>query len=522
MSVMVRALLQCIRGPKRIVTVKTFYTSSAFLRPEKRITMANLTYEETLSDSKAAFLAAVKAVKPAQLVKSAVEMKGNVLTVKGHAFHLKKPCYVVGFGKAVLEMALAVENVLGQHMQSGLVSVPVGTLLKHPIPVNSRIEVLEGASNNLPDRMAEQSAARILKVVEDLREDDTLLVLISGGGSALLPHPLPPLTLDEKLQVVKQLANAGADILDLNCVRKRLSSVKGGKLAAAAQPATVVSLILSDVIGDPVDFIASGPTAPSTDAPSAAWDVICKFNLQESLPKAAQLCLTSGSATPAEDMQNKVQNILIGNNVVAINAAVEQMVSLNYSVCVLSEKIEGNVAEVALFYAQLACGISDVMVNGSGCSLEKFGADTSQFLGAADRIRNAIQNSPGKKGVCMVAGGETTVKVTGKGLGGRNQELALRFAEEMKNLDVKFKFVNKPVISLLSAGTDGIDGPTNAAGAFGYADQLDKNINHLKYLLDNDSHSFYSKLKEGENLILTGHTGTNVMDIHILCVERKE
>lgn len=518
-----RVLAQCLKGRSSIVISAKFCSSSVFLRPDKKIQMGKLTYEEALSDCKAAFSAAVQAVHPAQLVKNAVYIQGNVLTVKGQEFCLKKPCYVVGFGKAVLEMALTIEKVLGEHIQLGIVSVPEGTLLKYPVPFDSRIEVLEGAANNLPDKKAEQSAARILKIVEDLKEDDTLLVLISGGGSALLPLPLRPLNLDEKLKVVKQLANAGADILQLNCVRKRLSSVKGGGLAAAAQPATVVSLILSDVIGDPVDFIASGPTATNCDAPSAAWDIICKFSLQNSIPNSAYQCLTSASGRSVSQGQSKVHNILIGNNEVAINAALELMSSLNYSGCVLSPRIEGNVAEVALFYAQLARTLIEMMVTSNTSSFQKFGADNlSQFPGAADKIMKALQNSSGKKGLCLIAGGETTVKVTGRGLGGRNQELALRFAEEAKKLSHKFEFMNQFVISLLSAGTDGIDGPTNAAGAFGYAGQLDEKTNHVKYLQDNDSHSFYLKLQGGKNLIVTGHTGTNVMDIHILCVERKE
>lgn len=305
-------------------------------------------------------------------------------------------------------------------------------------------------------------------------------------------------------------------------MRKRLSSVKGGALADAAQPATVVSLILSDVIGDPVDFIASGPTTVNTDAPSAAWDIICNFGLQNSIPKSALLCLTSASAKIVDLQLNKVFNILIGNNVVAINAASDLMANLNYNVCVLSHKIEGNVADVAAFYSQLACSISDMMVSGSGTSFDKLSADLSHYPGAAEKLMAAVKNSFEKKGVCVIAGGETTVKVTGQGLGGRNQELALRFAEQTKKLHHKFQSMDQQVISLLSAGTDGIDGPTNAAGAFGYPEQLDKKIDHVKYLQDNDSHSFYSKLQGGANLILTGHTGTNVMDIHILCVGRKK
>ncbi|KAK3922062.1 Glycerate kinase [Frankliniella fusca] len=483
--------------------------------------MDNLTYQETLEHTKAAFLAAVSAVKPAHLIENAVQINGRIMTVKGTDFQLKQPCYVIGFGKAVLEMALTMEKKLGNLMKKCIISVPVGIQEIQPIPSDTKVEILQGAANNLPDKLAEDNARRILKVVKDLQKDDTLIVLISGGGSALLPLPLEPLTLEEKLQVIKKLANAGADILQLNCVRKCLSAVKGGGLAAAAQPATVISLILSDVIGDPVDFIASGPTASNKDSPTAAWDIICKFQLQNSIPKSVESCLLSSYSKPRNLEGKGVYNILIGNNSVAITAAKNSLVGLNYSVCILSSSIQGNVSRVALLYSQLACRICKVLLK-KECNL--FEGLEEEFLlssEAEDDLKKAIYNSSSTRGLCLIAGGETTVKVTGTGKGGRNQELALRFAEELKKVSTGDEYANRFSISLLSAGTDGIDGPTNAAGAFGYAGQLDGNEDYRKYLEDNDTHTFYSNIDDGKNLILTGHTGTNVMDIHILTISNK-
>ncbi|KAE8751887.1 hypothetical protein FOCC_FOCC001364 [Frankliniella occidentalis] len=482
-----------------------------------------LTYQDMFEHNKAAFLAAVSAVKPANLIESSVQINGSILTVKGgNDFQLKQPCHVIGFGKAVLEMALTMERKLGDYMKQCVISVPVGTKKAHSIPSNTKVEILEGAANNLPDKEAEENTRKILKIVEDLKEDDTLLVLISGGGSALLSLPVHPLTLEEKLQVIKQLANAGADILQLNCVRKSLSAVKGGQLAAAAQPATIISLILSDVIGDPVDFIASGPTAPNKDNPAAAWDIICKFQLQNSIPQSAEVCLRSNYSRANSNLKDKeVNNILIGNNLVAITAAMNKLISLNYSVCFLSPSIQGNVTRIAVFYSQLASRICRFLAS-SKCNLFE-GLEEAYLLSieARNEIEKTVCNSSHTRGICLIAGGETTVRVTGTGKGGRNQELALRFAEESKKISTGCEYANQFSISLLSAGTDGIDGPTNAAGAFGYAEQLDGNEDYIKYLEDSDTNTFYSKLNAGKNLILTGHTGTNVMDIHIVTICKK-
>lgn len=305
-------------------------------------------------------------------------------------------------------------------------------------------------------------------------------------------------------------------------MRKRLSSVKGGRLAIAAQPAAVISLILSDVIGDPIDTIASGPTSIDPDLPGAAWDVICHFSLQTYVPQSVELCLTSKDDKPDKLLDNKIHNFVIGNNSVAIDAALQKMSSEGYSVCGISGTIQGNVGKVAQFYSLLGFQICEALSNDNINikPLEEIDSNQTYFSGAQGSISSAINESCNKKGICLVAGGETTVTVTGRGVGGRNQELALRFAEEAEKLAKRYSLMEKFKVSLFSAGTDGIDGPTNAAGAFGYAEQL-HNQDYRKYLKENDSHTFYSKLNGGKNLILTGHTGTNVMDIHILIIVRR-
>uniref|UniRef100_A0A8V5G9H1 Glycerate kinase n=1 Tax=Melopsittacus undulatus TaxID=13146 RepID=A0A8V5G9H1_MELUD len=252
------------------------------------------------------------------------------LLVKGRAFPVKRNLYLVGFGKAWCDCLsyLTREMLLKPH---------------------SKIQVIEGAKNNLPDAEALKGALAIQELAEGLTADDLLLVLISGGGSALLPAPIPPILLKEKEKLTKMLASQGAAIQELNVVRKTLSLLKGGGLARLSYPAQVVSLILSDVIGDPLDIIASGPTAASSHTVQDCLQILTKYNLLHSLPKSVETVLSSSPTKPTapEDFSH-VCNIIIGSNRLALDEAKRQAEGLGYTTLVLSAAVCGDVGRVAI------------------------------------------------------------------------------------------------------------------------------------------------------------------------------
>jgi glycerate kinase len=482
----------------------------------------------------------VRSVQPDNLLKNTIKVKGNTLIVGDTQYQLNKNSYLIGFGKAVLGMAYEAEKILGNHLCSGIISVPEGiqeTLKNSNIQLkpDSMLKILEGAKNNLPDQNAEEAARRIKQLVQNLGSSDLLIVLISGGGSALLPLPLPPITLEEKCQLVKLLTAAGANIFELNCVRKKLSVLKGGGLAQLAYPAQVVALILSDIVGDPMDLIASGPTVVNTDAPDAALNIVRKYSLLDKVPASIQTCLSTISSNTVyqsevvnnSKMFSHVQNILIGSNLTALTTTAAVASSENYNTVILSSRTEGHVADVGRMYATLATAICKALCNKSSLEIHEVFKCMKQLYIVCDSAEKevlcAVENIKNKKGICLIAGGETTVIVKGNGLGGRNQELAMVFARLMNEYSQSFPFLEQFHAILLSAGSDGIDGPTDAAGAFGYKYQFniakEQNLKPDEYENNNDSYNFYLKLNGGEDLIVVGHTGTNVMDVHILVIE---
>lgn len=484
----------------------------------------------------------VRAVQPDNLLRSAIHVKENILAVNDTQYQLSKNIYLIGFGKAALGMACEAERIFGNHLCSGIISVPKGiqeTMKKNPNmqpKSGSTLKILEGAKNNLPDQDAEEAAKRIKQLVQNLGSSDLLIVLISGGGSSLLPLPLPPVTLEEKCQVVKLLTASGANISELNSVRKKLSVLKGGQLAHLAYPAQVVALIISDIVGDPLDLIASGPTVVNSDAPDVAVNIIRKYSLLDNVPASIKSCLSStcnNITYQHEEFDNSkifshVQNLLIGSNLTAVTAAAEAATSNNYNTVILSSGIEGLVANVGRMYATLATAICKMLCNRSTPDeMNEVIHCMKQLYNVCDNVESevlhTVKNMNNKKGICLIAGGETTVIVKGDGLGGRNQELAMNFARHMNENSKSFSFLEQFHVVFLSAGTDGIDGPTDAAGAFGYREQLniatEQNLKPDDYESNNDSYNFYSKLNGGEDLIVLGHTGTNVMDVHVLVIE---
>lgn len=376
-----------------------------------------------------------------------------------------RKCHLVGFGKAVMGMAVQMERVLGDKLVSGILSVPVGTKERFAtdedmrLHKNSVIEVYEGAKNNLPDADAEQTAKRIFEYVKRLTKNDVLFVLISGGGSALLPIPVAPITLNEKVDVIKMLASRGATINELNTVRTKISSSKGGKLVLAARNAhKVVSFIISDICGDPLNLIASGPTVRQEIDEEQAKQILQKYDMLNLAPSSVIKCLSSSASYDSKDLMANSTVHIIGNNNVAIEVARKEMDKLQIRAICMSKRIEGDVEQLGAIYCKLAEAI--YQLDSGQLNSKQF----QNFVNSLDatlqlekdfcvQLLNAVLDTTNRHPICLISGGETTVNIKGNGIGGRNQELALRIGSEIeKNASIS-------EIVFLSAGTDGIDGP---------------------------------------------------------------
>lgn len=477
------------------------------------------------------FESAVGAVQPGPMLQRALSLdpSGRQLKVRDRSFQLRENLYLVGFGKAVLGMAAAAEELLGQHLVQGVISVPKGirAAMEHAgkqemlLKPHSRIQVFEGAEDNLPDRDALRAALAIQQLAEGLTADDLLLVLISGGGSALLPAPIPPVTLEEKQMLTKLLAARGATIQELNTIRKALSQLKGGGLAQAAYPAQVVSLILSDVIGDPLEVIASGPTVASDHSVQDCLQILNRYGLRAALPRSVKTVLSRADSDPrGPHACGHVLNVIIGSNSLALAEAQRHAEVLGYHATVLSTAMQGDVKSVAQFYgllARVAAARLTSPIAGHFLEEEAKLHQLATELQLPDlQLEEALEAVAKAKGpVCLLAGGEPTVQLQGSGKGGRNQELALRVGTELGTqplgpIDVLF----------LSGGTDGQDGPTKVAGAWVMSDLVSQasaeGLDIATVLSHNDSYTFFCSLQGGTHLLHTGLTGTNVMDVHLL------
>ncbi len=435
------------------------------------------------------FEAALEAVDPYRAVLAALRIEGDTLHAGGERYDLAAfaRILVVGGGKATARMAQAVESLLGAHIAGGLVVVKSG----HTAALRV-IEQVE-AAHPVPDAAGEAGARRILNMVRDADKKTLVLCLLSGGASALLVAPAPGLTLQDKQAATGLLLRTGAPIEELNAVRKHLSAIKGGRLAQAAYPATVLTLLLSDVIGDRLDVIASGPTAPDASTYADALAVIAKYGLREQMPPQVIAHLEQGAggrlvetAKAGERCFDHVRNVIVGALGLALAAARQKAAQLGIAAEIVADDLQGEARGAARLLAQRA------------------------------RTELAAMR-PGERR-CLLWGGETTVTVRGNGLGGRNQELALAFALEIAGLDGA---------ALLSAGTDGNDGPTDAAGALvdgaTAARARALGIEPQHYLDDNDSYHFFRRCDaatRGHNHFITGPTGTNVMDIQLLLLEK--
>ena len=435
------------------------------------------------------FRAALVAVDPFAAVRNAVRMQNKKLYAGGEVYDIDRyqTVLVIGAGKATARMALAVEECLNSEITADLSSVKEG----HATPLRI-IEQVE-ASHPLPNNSGLLATKRILDLVRKADEKTLIICLLSGGASALLVQPLPGLSLEEKQKTTDLLLRAGAPIEELNAVRKHLSGVKGGRLAQSAYPATILTLILSDVIGDKVDVIASGPTAPDGSTFLDAVAAIDKYAVWERLPSRVKDLIDRGvkgeeseTAKSGDRSFEKTRNLIIGSLDLALAAALRKAVESGYRPQIVTAELQGEAREAARMLAGIA--------------------RTKRFSSArGDRW-------------CLLSGGETIVTVHGNGAGGRNQEFALAFALAIEGV---------PGISLLSAGTDGTDGPTDAAGAVVDGDTAQKarklGIDPEFYLERNDSYTFFKRLDSvtgKKSHIVIGPTGTNVMDLQIICIEK--
>ncbi|MCG8472376.1 MAG: glycerate kinase [Desulfobacterales bacterium] len=439
---------------------------------------------------KAIFTAGLKSVDPHAMILKKVALQKEVLTIshENRRDTLDLSCfrsiYVIGAGKASARMALALEEILGERITGGVVSVKYG----HTEPL-SHIRLIE-AGHPVPDAMSRKAAEEIFSLCRQLTEKDLVISLISGGGSALLSLPVKEIEDEDKRETTEQLLACGADICEINCIRKHLSAIKGGRLIAAAHPATTINLILSDVIGDRLDAIASGLTSHDDTQFSDAIEILEKYELKNKIPPKVVSYLEKGCKDPrletpkqGSDIFSKNQNIVIGSNIIAVKNAAEKAQELGFNTVALSSQILGEARIAAANYAGIGMDI----------------------------VRDELLV---KRPACVIAGGETTVTLKGTGKGGRNQEMALAFLKCIaENRDAMEN------IHFLSAATDGNDGPTDAAGGFASLELLNHAKDPIteidKSLKNNDAYHF---LKRNSMLYVTGPTNTNVCDLQLMIV----
>jgi glycerate-2-kinase len=428
------------------------------------------------------FLAGVESVLPSGLITKKMSLEDNSLIIGPQSYSMEaiENIYVIGAGKASAMMGAEVEKILGNRITEGRIVVKYGHSCKLKY-----IDISE-AGHPFPDENGIKATREILKIAELANCNDLVICLLSGGGSSLLVDIPEGCSLKDIIKVSDLLINSGASISEINAVRKHLSGVKGGQLARVAYPAILVNLIISDVTGDPFDVIASGPTVPDPTTFLQALNVLATFGLTRIVPRGILAYLKRGVAgkkpetpKPGDPVFDNTFNILVGSNNVALEAARSKALEFNVNAVIVDYQLQGDTSTVAEYLVETAL---------------RFKNDKNEV-----------------KPVCLLFGGETTVKMIGKGTGGRNQHLALLSALLLQN---------KPGITILCAGTDGNDGPTDAAGAVVDSDTISgaiaKNIDPYKYLNEFNSYHFF---KKADGHINTGPTMTNVMDIIVVIVE---
>ncbi len=442
------------------------------------------------NDIRSIFSHALRRVDPYEMIIRSMSVEDDTLVISNEAGTIRedlrsyRDIVVLGIGKASSKMGKAMEEVLGERISRGMVVTKYG----HAEPLK-RIRVMQ-AGHPIPDENSVAGAGALFDLASDADEKTLILNLVSGGGSALFSLPPEGISLEDKQKTTKVLLESGADIGEINSIRKHLSRVKGGRFARASFPARMINIILSDVVGDRLDTIASGIAVPDDSTYAQALDIVSRYHIRNRLPKSVVQYLESGEKGDVPDTPkqgdpvfSRVLNVLLGNNLAACSAARDQGANLGYRAVLLTSTLTGEAREAAKFFASVARDIR---------------------RGTADFARPAL----------IVAGGETTVTIRGTGKGGRNQEMALSFLNEF--------FDNQPGaegIYFLSAGTDGTDGPTDAAGALvgpglpGEAARI--GLDPGPYLENNDSYHFFER---AGGLFITGPTNTNVCDIQLMIV----
>lgn len=426
---------------------------------------------------------AILAASPESILKEKAKVVNNKLLLDHSQVDLSdsERVVVIGGGKAAASMAVEMEKILGSRITAGIVNVPD---YLEPRPRTKRIR-LHNATHPVPSEMGVKGVQEMLQLVGRPSKRDLIICLISGGGSALLPMPIEGVSLSDEKTVTSLLLKSGAPIDEINIVRKHISAVKGGRLAERLYPARVLTLIISDVVGDRLDAIASGPTVPDTSTYADARRVLVRYDIWKKIPKSIRKKIENGISnrseeTPKEDSKifSRVSNILVGTNKKSCEAAAEYLRSEGYTTSVLSTHVQGEARDIGRFYS-----------------------------GVLHDMRNNMDSS------AMIVGGETTVTITkSSGLGGRNQELVLASSLGIDGLEGAV---------IASMGTDGVDGPTDAAGAIADYTTIKRakqmGLDGVSYLNAHDSYHFFSKLGD---LIRTGPTGTNVNDITVLAMKR--
>jgi glycerate 2-kinase len=422
------------------------------------------------------FTAAVAAVQPAQLLQQHLAATNSGLLISGIDIpkNTFNKLYIIGAGKAAAAMAVEAEKILGDYLSAGLVTTKYG----HSLPTQT-ITIKE-AAHPVPDENGVEAVAQTLQLLKQVTQEDIVICLISGGASALWCDVPPGISLTEVQATFDQLIRSGANISEINAVRKHLSGIKGGQLVRHCNGARVWALIISDVPGDDLSVIASGPTVADSSTYQDAYNILSTYRLWPGLPQSVRAHIEQGiqgtiaeTPKPGDPLFDKVTNTIIGNNQLALQAAAQQAAALGYHTQVLIPLITGDATAAA-----------------------------KQLVAQALTYK-------GNKPVCILQGGETTVQVTGHGKGGRNQHFVLAALYELNKLSNE-----KEDMIILSGGTDGSDGPTDAAGGVVDTTTLamaaQQQLNIEAYLKDHDAYHF---LQQTGSLLFTGPTQTNVMDI---------
>jgi len=428
-------------------------------------------------------MAGLQAVAPGPAIKHFCQLDGDLLTVDNQKYDLNQfeKIFVLGAGKAGASMAKAIEEILGNRISAGIITVKYDHLEEL-----ERVKIQE-AGHPVPDRNGLDGARAIHQLASSADEKTLVICLISGGGSALMVLPAEGITLEDKQETTRILLASGAAIQEINTVRKHLSAIKGGGLARAAYPATLITLILSDVVGDNLDSIASGPCVPDHGTFADCKTIFTRYSIEDKIPAGVLSRIDAGIAGAAagtpkagEPFFEKTQSVIVGNNFKALLKAKEKADQLGYNSLLLSSMIEGETRDVAANHIAIAREIQ-------------------------------LHGYPLQQPACILSGGETTVRIKGAGKGGRNQEFVLAAALKLRGM--------KNVV-VLSGGTDGTDGPTDAAGAFADETTLQRaekiDFKPQEYLDNNDSYHFFEALGD---LFKTGPTNTNVMDLRIILIE---